>query len=143
MIRRVGLILPILLCLSSCATNPAERVVRVDYLSVDVLRDRDEGGVVRNDQCTLTDPGQLEALCGFFPEMNSEAESTIRGGWYPLIIVRFHTSDGSVTYVGSDYRLYRMGKGERGDFVVKGDFIDFVESLPMHPPPAPPRIPGT
>jgi hypothetical protein len=124
-----------LLFITGCAIFQSGPSVRSDFQSAEVLRSQDEAGVSRNDQCTLHDQAQLAQLEGFFPDLMGTRQSTLNAQWIPWIIIRFHSQDGTVTYVNSDYRIYRVNDGLRGDFVVKSttDFADFVEHLPMSP----------
>ena len=124
-----------LLFMTGCAIFSAGRSPHTDFASADVLRSLDEAGLSRNDECTLNNPSQLATLQAFFPEMLTRRESTLHAAWYPWIIVRFRSADGSETYVESDYRIYHTGDGSRGDFVVKDGLVDFVNSLPLHPKP--------
>jgi hypothetical protein len=140
MTRFVSPIVPLALLMTGCAAFQPSGSGRGHFVSADVLRWRDEGGVVRNDLCTLTAADQLIALQGFFPELLTEKTSSLQSDyWYPLIIVRFHGADGSVTYVESDYRIYHVGNGQRGLFVASDGFMDFADDLPYRP--APPRAP--
>ncbi|HUB24726.1 MAG TPA: hypothetical protein VL992_04790 [Tepidisphaeraceae bacterium] len=135
--------IPIALIVTGCAAFQPSGAEHNRFVSADVLRWRDEGGVVRNDLCTVTDAGQIATLQGFFPEMLTQKVSSLQSDyWYPLIIVRFHAADGSVKYVESDYRIYHVDDGRRGLFVASDGFIDFADGLPYHPAPPRPAPPG-
>jgi len=122
-----------LLFISGCALFSGNHAPHTDFYSADVLRSLDEEGISRNDECTLTDPARLAALQAFFPEILTKKESTLHAAWIPWIVIRFRYADGTEVYVESDYRIYRMGDGKRGDFVLKDGLSDLVNGLPLHP----------
>jgi hypothetical protein len=122
--------------LAGCQTASSSRAVRAHdtITSADLLRMKDYAGLVTNDQRTITDPKLLAKLESFFPEMDTQKTSTLLGIWVPWIVVRFNRADATNTLVSSDYRIYRMGGGERGDFVLPPGFPAFVDQIFQTPP---------
>jgi hypothetical protein len=95
-----------------------------------VLRSMDDMGLVRNDPpLTVSGPQEIARLQAFFPEAHTMTASTMHAAWTPWIIVHFHTADGKDTFVLSDYRIYRVGDGRRGDFVLTPGFTEYVDRL--------------
>jgi hypothetical protein len=95
-----------------------------------VLRAMDDMGLTHNDApLTVSSPAGIAKLQSFFPDMRTTATSTMHAAWTPWIVVHFHTADGKDTFVLSDYRIYRVDDGRRGDFVVSAGFTDYVDRL--------------
>jgi hypothetical protein len=95
-----------------------------------VMRAADDMGLARKDPpLPVSSPQRIARLKTFFPDMQTTATSTMHAGWTPLIVIRFHTANGKDTYVVSDYRIYRVDQGDRGDFVVLPGFADYVDQL--------------
>lgn len=98
-------------------------------VSADVLRWKDSLGIVHNDRLVMTDPAQLAQLQAFFPDLKSQSASEVHGDWPPWVVVRLHHADGTVTYLFSEYRIYRIDDSRRGDFVLADGFADYVDKL--------------
>jgi hypothetical protein len=103
-----------------------------------VLRRLDDSGLSHNDQRTIHSPDEIAKLKGFFPELTTTNQSSLHGGWVPWIVVHFHRADGTETWVSSDFRIYRVDDGRRGDFVLASGFTDYVDQLFRRPEPTSP-----
>jgi hypothetical protein len=123
------------LLLAGCAANhaPAGGTDPDQIVSAEIMRWKDSLGIMRNDKQVLTDPGQLQQLEAFFPDLNNQSTSGVHGGWSPWIVVRFHRGGGKVTYVFSEYRIYRVDDSSRGDFVMAPGFEDYADKLFSQP----------
>jgi hypothetical protein len=110
--------------LASAASTPDPKT---DW--VQVLRALDETGLTRNDKRTITTADEIARLRSFFPDLATNIPSGLHGAWSAWIVLRFHTADGADTYVSSDYRLYRVDDGARGDFVLRPGFSDEIQRL--------------
>ena len=97
--------------------------------TADVRRWLDDSGLVRNQTRLLTAAQDVNQLKQFFPDMTTAQQSSIHGSWQPSIVIHFTNADGSETYIFSDYRIYRVDDGKRGDFVVAGDFSGYIDRL--------------
>ena len=96
---------------------------------VQVHRWMDDAGLTHNDHRTITSADQIAALKAFFPALGTTEQSTLHANLSPWIVINFHTADGTDTYISTDYRIYRIDEGGRGDFVVAPGFIDAVQRL--------------
>jgi hypothetical protein len=94
-----------------------------------VLRWRDDSNLTHNDQRTLTAANETAALKQFFPELTTANQSSLHGDWAPWIVIHFHHANGTETFVSSDYRIYRIDEGRRGDFVLAPGFADYIDQL--------------
>ena len=106
--------------------------------SVELRRWMDNLGNSHNDVRTITAPDELARLRSFFPEMQTNQTSDLHGPWQPLLLIRFVNNDDTQTTITTDYHLYRIGDGTRGDFIIKDGFSDEVDHLFAAPPPPPP-----
>jgi hypothetical protein len=98
-----------------------------------VLRRLDDSGLAHNDQRTVHSPDDIASLKAFFPDLTTATQSSLHGGWVPWIVVHFHRADGTDTWISSDYRLYRVDDGRRGDFVLAAGFTDYLDQLFRRP----------
>jgi hypothetical protein len=119
----------------SSAPPPAVAAGTQTFTSAQLLRRLNFAGLTKNDEMTVTSPAEIATLQGYFPDLGTKHTSTMNGTWVPWIIIRFHLSDGTETYVSSDYRIYRIDDGGSGDFVVNPGFADHVEQLMANLPP--------
>jgi hypothetical protein len=137
LIRRLMLTLAILCASAGCqsAPPPSGPAAHQTIVSAELLRWLNYAGLTRNDQLTVTSPDEIAALRGYFPDLGTKDESTVKGTWTPWIIIHFHRADGSETYISSDYRIYRIDDGQSGDFVARPGFADHIEQLFANSPP--------
>jgi hypothetical protein len=130
-----------LILLSGCDHNtppPASSIPGLETNTPDpktdwaqVLRAMDDGGLTRNDQRTLTSLENIRELNSFFPELATKTISNVHGNWHPWLVVHLHSAAGIDTYISTDYRLYRIDDGARGDFVIREGFTDYVQRMFM------------
>jgi hypothetical protein len=142
-------LLAVLALAAGCRTTPPSAPLgptdpvaagRPDANWAQVLRWRDDSGLAHNDQRTVSSPAELARLRRFFPDLATQSESSLHGSWPAWVVVHFHRANGTDTYVSTDYRIYRIDDGSRGDFVLAPGFIDYVYQLFTAPAPAAPAV---
>jgi hypothetical protein len=99
-----------------------------------VIRRLDDSGLPHNDQRVITTTGDVARLRHYFPDLDTTAESPLHGGWAAWVLIRFHSAGGLDTWVSTDYRIYRINDGHRGDFVLTPGFADDVDRFFQRPP---------
>jgi hypothetical protein len=104
---------------------------------VELFRWQDSLGLSHNDKRTVAGADEIGRLQSYFPEMQSARTSELHGPWVPLLKLQFHSADGTDIQVFTDYHLYRIADGVRGDFIVRDGFSDEVDHIFLAPPPPP------